>query len=528
MRERGKATLRRVCLVTGALAAAAILSTVSLLDFYVRNAHQLEGPARVIRYAENTLWIVGFGVALLKARSSKLPMWRAILAVGLGAFTFYCYDEFKALQNVLDLPTAEWLPFFWVLLSLTVVLIGLVVLRRPGAVSAILVLSLAFAALPLTRVVALIAAENAIRPASVDQPAAANRSRISPNIYWIVLDGYPRRDVLWQSFGFDNGRFLDSLKSLGFAILERSLSNFPATINSVSSTLNMDYAIRRDGDDVRPFPMRDMYPIVKGNSRTVARLKAAGYNYVHFENGYDYLTKCAEEEQRCIHGRKGLDEQDIAILSNTPIIDLMGEIEVSESETDVASAFAIGGVEDLTAKLRVIQEVPAPFFLYAHVIAPHPPIRFRADCSTRPAEPDLKTWSASAKADFIEQLRCVNTQAEALVRRIAFSDPSAIIILQSDHGSAFNGQFTKKGTGWSDADLRERFGVLNAIRLPALCNNGLAPDLTLVDTFPLVLSCLTGEEFKRHAPRFFVTPYDNSPDFGQAIEYAFDRLQKRS
>ncbi|WP_454646511.1 sulfatase-like hydrolase/transferase [Bradyrhizobium liaoningense] len=528
MSERGKATVRRLSSVAGALAAAAILSTVSLLDFYVRNAHHLDGPARVIRYAEKTLLIAGFGVALIKAFLWKLPLWRAMLAVGLGAFTFYSYDEFKALQQVLDLPTAEWLPFYWVMLSLAVVLIALVTLRSPAVVSPILVLSLAFAALPLTRVVALIADGKVARTTSADQAPFAGRLRISPNIYWIVLDGYPREDVLSRSFGFDNGPFLDSLKSLGFTILERSLSNFPSTINSISSTLNMDYTVRTDGDIVRAFSMPDMYPIVKGNSRTVARLKAAGYNYVHFENGYDYLTKCAEEEKRCIQGRKGLDEQDVAILSNTPIVDLLGEFKASASEADVASPFEIGGVEDLTAKLVVIQEVPAPIFLYAHIIAPHPPIRFRADCSMRPAEPDLKTWSPSVKAAFVEQLRCVNAQAGALMRRIVHSDPRAIIILQSDHGSAFNGQFTKKVTDWQDDDLRERFGVLNAIRLPASCNNSLAPDLTLVDTFPLVLACLTGEEFNRHTPKFFVTPYDNSPGFGQAIEYAIDRLQKGS
>jgi hypothetical protein len=47
-----------------------------------------------------------------------------------------------------------------------------------------------------------------------------------------------------------------------------------------------------------------------------------------------------------------------------------------------------------------------------------------------------------------------------------------------------------------------------------------------VDTFPLVLSCLTGSEFKRHPGRFFVTPYDDSPEFGEAIEYAPARLQQ--
>jgi hypothetical protein len=54
----------------------------------------------------------------------------------------------------------------------------------------------------------------------------------------------------------------------------------------------------------------------------------------------------------------------------------------------------------------------------------------------------------------------------------------------------------------------------------------VAPDLTLVDTFPLVFACLSGSDFTRHLPpRFFVTPYDFSEDFGQLVEYKADLFQ---
>jgi len=112
------------------------------------------------------------------------------------------------------------------------------------------------------------------------------------------------------------------------------------------------------------------------------------------------------------------------------------------------------------------------------------------------------------------------------MKRISSSDPRAVIILQSDHGTAFNGQFAKEPADWSDSDLQERFGTLNAIRLATPRRSNIMADLTLVDTFPLVFSCLTGEEFKPHPPRFFVTPYDNSPDLGQAVEYASGRLRR--
>jgi hypothetical protein len=60
----------------------------------------------------------------------------------------------------------------------------------------------------------------------------------------------------------------------------------------------------------------------------------------------------------------------------------------------------------------------------------------------------------------------VNTQAQVLLQKIIRADAGALIILQSDHGTAFRGQFEKPDTDWSEADLRERFANLNALRLP--------------------------------------------------------------
>jgi hypothetical protein len=182
-------------------------------------------------------------------------------------------------------------------------------------------------------------------------------------------------------------------------------------------------------------------------------------------------------------------------------------------------------VDELASKLNVIRAMPQPFVLYAHVLAPHPPIRFRSDCSFRAAEPNLRLWDAAARPAFVEQLRCVNTQALALLRSITDPDPGALIILQSDHGTAFRGQFAKAPTDWSDADLHERFGALNALRLPERCRAAAADDLTLVDTFPLVFSCLEGSEFKRHPPRFFVTPYDGATGPARTVEYPSERVR---
>ena len=52
---------------------------------------------------------------------------------------------------------------------------------------------------------------------------ARNRS----NVYWIVLDGYPRADVLKQFFDFDDTPFLNSLRDLDFTVYDHAVASFP-------------------------------------------------------------------------------------------------------------------------------------------------------------------------------------------------------------------------------------------------------------------------------------------------------------
>jgi hypothetical protein len=72
-------------------------------------------------------------------------------------------------------------------------------------------------------------------------------ARREPNVYWIVLDGYPRRDVLQEFFDFDNGAFVERLKGLNFSVYDRAVASFPETAFSISSTLAMGFLPLRPG-----------------------------------------------------------------------------------------------------------------------------------------------------------------------------------------------------------------------------------------------------------------------------------------
>jgi hypothetical protein len=500
-----------------ALLAAVILSTAALLNFYAANMSALAHPVRVLQYAAGILAAAAVVAAILALLLRKIPLWRIVLATGLMIFVFFTY-RVGLIEYEVKGRFGEGAPVVWTLVSVGTGVLALILIRRPAIVTVALVVSAAFAALPVARITMSLASEHPAPRMASGAGEPAQEFAIAPNIYWIVLDGYPRQDVLKEDFSFDNSDFIQSLDALDFTVLGKSRSNFPATINSISSTVNTDYTVEGEGERLKPVAMEQMYPMVRGTNRTVSRLKTAGYSYVHFQNGYDSLTACASDAPRCVRGNFGLDEMDVAILSNTPIIDFILQRQQS-------MPFAWGGVDDLTFQLTAVQSAPSPFFLYAHVLVPHPPIRFTADCGFRPADPDLGRWIAPNRPAFLDQLRCTNAQTLTLLGKIVESDPGALIILQSDHGTAFRGQTKRSPAEWSDADLHERFGVLNAMRLPKQCRALPAEDITLVDTYPLVFACLTGGAFEPRHPRFFVTPYDDMPDFGQAVEFPDDRVR---
>ncbi|MGX1167782.1 hypothetical protein AB7M16_004048 [Bradyrhizobium sp. USDA 372] len=499
-----------------AVATAVLLSTMALLNFYAANMSALAGPSRVLQYAAGIMAIAAVLSVCLALLLRKVPPWRIVLAVGLTVFVFFAY-RVELVEYEMKGRFGDWAAIAWTVMAIATGIGALIVIRRPALVTIALVASLAFAALPVTRIAtALVKEQRAPRPVpGAGEPAM--KLTMSPNIYWIVLDAYPRQDVLKEDFSFDNSGFLASLRAKDFTVFRNARSNFPATANSISSTANADYTVEGEGKDLKAFPLERLYPLVRGKNRTVARLTSAGYSYVHFENGYDNLTKCAFDGPRCLRGNVGLDEMDVAILSNTPIIDLI----IGRRQ----SPFAWGGVDDLTRLLNEVQATPSPFFLYAHILVPHIPFRFTADCGFRSAAPDLQRWDPASRPAFLDQLRCTNSQTLTLVDKIVTSDPNALIILQSDHGTDFRGQTKRSPSTWSDADLHERFGVLNAIRLPKQCRAAAPDDITLIDTFPLVFACLTGGAFEPRQPRFFVTPYDDMPDFGDAVEFPAERVR---
>src|SRR5687768_3708765 len=102
---------------------------------------------------------------------------------------------------------------------------------------------------------------------------------IKRDIYYIVLDGYARSDILEEMFAFDNSEFIRNLQDTGFFVPDSSRSNYPATPLSIASTLNMDY-IQSLAPALDKTPHRWLMAPFIDHSRTRALLESQGYQTI--------------------------------------------------------------------------------------------------------------------------------------------------------------------------------------------------------------------------------------------------------
>jgi hypothetical protein len=518
-----------------AVAVLAVFAGVPFVNFYRLNLENLAEPDRLVGCYLIVL-TVAIAVSLIaKAAYRNAPIAGIFMVAAIVTFMTFYYPEIKRL-------TGEGRPVLTIICwACVTVLLAVVVGKFSGRTAFLPTMAIVGIIYMVPAVHGLIRSRLRYSPPAMPV-ALPLTAHVSSNVYWIVLDGYPRADVLKEFFDFDDTPFLNGLRGLDFVVYDHAVASFPETAFSISSTLSLGPLVGETGSPDKIPPTRDLALRVRGRNVVVSTMRAMGYQYVHFQNGYDDLTQCPMEGAVCIRGNAGhrlqFDEFDLALLSKTPLIDAitLGNARLKIDETP----FARGAVSDVTERLADVQAQRKPFFLYAHVLAPHPPIRFRQDCSLRPAAPDLQHWDSTDKPAFLEQLACVNSEAIDLVGKIVHSDPQAIVVVQSDHGTAFRGQFAllhegeglsnhgdvfshelkKPYDGWDAGDVKERFGALNAIRMPAVCAEDTAGSVDLINTFIRVLSCISGQRLPDKVARLFVVSHDG--DMTDVHEYRRD------
>jgi hypothetical protein len=309
-----------------------------------------------------------------------------------------------------------------------------------------------------------------------------------PHIYYIILDGYGRADVLTDLYQLDNSEFINFLRQKGFYVSHESKANYGMTLLSLSSSLNMIYL---DGiaEQVGPNSLNQL-PLLNliRNNQTMNLLQENGYKTKAFASGY-LATEIRNADEYLSPSLHLTGFQNV-LMNTTPLKIFFLEKQYDNHRSNIFYTLD---------NLPYTADMTSPTFVFAHILSPHPPFIF--DAYGDSIYPDRafsltdgnSTNTEVERRDYIEnyrqQLIYITQEIEMTIERILDnSDIPPIIILQSDHGpgSELNWESLE------DTNLDERMSILNAFYFPDQNYEQLYPSITPVNTFRVVLNKVLG------------------------------------
>ena len=310
------------------------------------------------------------------------------------------------------------------------------------------------------------------------------KNRLNPNIYFLIFDSYPSQRVLDHYYSFNDSGFVNNLISRGFNVNQNARSNYCFTGASITSTLSMRF-LHLDNDFKTAYNQDNYISKFYDDNYVTNRLEL---------EGYDIVSNFNKEDKRFAY-RKSLFLDDFVQL----IIHL-SMFRIIENELIVTQLRS-----ETQSKIQFLKEFDPgnkPVFVAMHIMVPHSPFIFRQDGS-RPTYFESDFGKFEDKEKFLEQVRFTSSEIIKIIDKIQFNDPSAIMIIQADHG--YGGEddmiYLNRNSTAALNDLREqippsnyldqRFGILSAIYSPIDLN--IKENSTPVNLFRFIFNKLFNE-----------------------------------
>jgi hypothetical protein len=316
-----------------------------------------------------------------------------------------------------------------------------------------------------------------------------------PSVYLLLLDGYPSEETLSADFQIDNSTFLNQLGERGFDVLEHAPTNYNKTWLTLASMFSGEYVDRLLAGYEIPgtgeMQIRWLSSMIQ-HAPLLDTFRQRGYVIKAVPSPFA-STALRTADEYVDPG--GLTELEVRLMSASPLSLLL---------RDPLLGFLLAGQErhvrdsiELTAQLA--ERAPeTPQLVFSHIHSPHTPFVLHPE-GTEPAyQPDcLPTfcplWNSTAEELEFDpddyrygletQLAELNRLLAQTVDRIIAADPSAIVVLMSDHGIRY-----------SLEDLDEHYRAFLAVRAPG--RDDLFPDGTSpVNILRLILRSL-GEDIE--------------------------------
>jgi hypothetical protein len=351
---------------------------------------------------------------------------------------------------------------------------------------------------------------------SVGSPLSSNQN--PPDIYYIIVDGYSRADILKDEFDFDNSPFIRELQQMGFYVAACSQANYTQTLLSMSSSLNLNYVDALDNINLATNDPSMLNQWIQHN--TVQQiLKDMGYTRVAFETNYYWLNQedvdiyyssqhkalNPGEERLAVNGFEAMLMRQSAGLVLTDMLSFLPnrlhpDLEYPNRYEREMVLYDLDKLQDIPL------EVQSPKFVYAHILAPHRPIVFgpNGEWVSLPEDISDEEWAQA----YTGEIQYINQRILQVVREIiTVSATPPVIVLQADHGAV------------KRAGQENRPEILNAYFLPGDGDAGLYPTISPVNTFRIIFNRYFGGNYPLLGDATNISYYDTPFTFYPSVNH---------
>jgi hypothetical protein len=361
------------------------------------------------------------------------------------------------------------------------------------------------------------------------------------------LDGYGREDLLGDLYGYDNSDFTGFLKARGFFVAQESVTNYSLTTLSLSSSLNMEYVNNLTSTKGEYSDNRNLLIDLIHNSKVRILLEAEGYQLVNIESGNIYTEiedaylyfESDENSDLSKSKTRSANTFEWLLLETTAFQGVFDFLIVSHFQDDQDQGLEDSGYQEHRSRilnaieyLDYVVDQPGQYFVFVHMIIPHPPFVFAADgtkvyqtgfYNTLDGD-EYRSGQGNFQDNYIQgyigQVQFINSKLKSVIDSIlrnSYVQP--IIIIQGDHGP----RAYLDGDSSGNSNLSETFSILNAYYFPDRNYSNLYPSISPVNSFRAVFNTYFKGSFRLFEDRSY---YSSSHHPYKFIEVT-DRLESQ-
>lgn len=332
------------------------------------------------------------------------------------------------------------------------------------------------------------------------QKAKEKENSKQPDVYFILLDEFASRQVLRRFFDYDNQDFLDKLRQRGFVVATSSHSNYPRTMLTLASMMNMTYLDELAticGADTSDWSV--LIDMIR-DSRIARIFDQAGYRQVLLGSAAaptDWNPR-VDSNHTCTY----INWFSMKLMQASFPGLLPDNQKFFKQQTRQQRLCTFSTLEKMASS-------KGPDFVFAHFLLPHEPFVFGANGEDVDIREDTigETWHPRVQEGYKNQTVFLEKKILQAIDHLLAGNSKIqpIIILQGDHGPNSSGSITTATP--NDNVLVERYGVLSAYLVPKTLRPSIYDTITPVNVFRLIVNHLFDTSYKRLPDKLIYTPY---------------------